>query len=141
MITFRGVGDLLLPRRMFGLEILPLWRWKAGSGIADSDRVAEARLGQMHLTVALRTEADGEGDYGFDVAVPCPHDDECTARAWVPAYSTTSCSTGAGCWLLGCWVCGGEAVILAGLWPGGRERRRRASACGSGAERPSGYVR
>ncbi|MBV1949502.1 hypothetical protein [Streptomyces sp. BV129] len=96
MITFRGVGDLLLPRRMFGLEILPLWQWKAGSDIADSDGIAETRLGQMYLTVALRTDVDGDGDYGFDVAVPCPHDDECTGRAWVPAYSTTSCLTGAG---------------------------------------------
>ncbi|MEU8949658.1 ATP-binding protein [Streptomyces sp. NPDC048489] len=84
-----GLGDLLLPRRVFGPEILPLWKWKDGSDIADGDRVAEIRLGQMYLTLALRTDVDGEGDIGFDVAVPCPHDDECTGRAWVPAYSVT----------------------------------------------------
>ncbi|WPP34288.1 hypothetical protein [Streptomyces sp. CL7] len=32
---------------------------------------------------------DGEGDVGFDVMVPCPHDDECDGYAWVPAYSVT----------------------------------------------------
>ncbi|MEU8598927.1 ATP-binding protein [Streptomyces globisporus] len=85
-----GLGDLLLPRRVFGPEILPLWRWKDGSNIAGGDRVAEIRLGQQYLTLALRTDIDGEGDIGFDVAVPCPHDDECTGRAWAPAYSITS---------------------------------------------------
>ncbi|MFK4599692.1 hypothetical protein [Streptomyces pristinaespiralis] len=73
----------------FGDEILPLWQWKPGSKVADGDRVAEIRLGQQYLTLALRTDVDGEGDYGFDVMVPCPHDDECTGRAWVPAYSVT----------------------------------------------------
>uniref|UniRef100_UPI002F914B87 hypothetical protein n=1 Tax=Streptomyces sp. NBC_00998 TaxID=2903712 RepID=UPI002F914B87 len=29
------------------------------------------------------------GDYGFDVALPCPHDDECTGWAWAPAYSVS----------------------------------------------------
>ncbi|OKI49062.1 hypothetical protein [Streptomyces sp. MJM1172] len=38
---------------------------------------------------AFRTNVDGEGDYGFDVALPCPHDHECTGRAWAPAYSVT----------------------------------------------------
>ncbi|MFJ9478813.1 AAA family ATPase [Streptomyces mirabilis] len=84
-----GLGDLLLARRVFGPEILPLWRWKDGSNIAGGDRVAEIRLGQMYLTLAFRPDVDGEGDYGFDVAVPCPHDDECTGRAWAPAYSVT----------------------------------------------------
>ncbi|GAA3163683.1 ATP-binding protein [Streptomyces ramulosus] len=84
-----GLGDLLLPHRMFGPEILPLWRWKDGSNVADGDRVAEIRLGQMYLTLALRTDVDGEGDVGFDVMVPCPHDDECDGYAWVPAYSVT----------------------------------------------------
>ncbi|MEU2415111.1 ATP-binding protein [Streptomyces sp. NPDC013099] len=85
-----GLGDLLLPRRVFGPEILPLWRWKDSSNIAGGDRVAEIRLGQQYLTLALRTDIDGEGDIGFDVAVPCPHGDECTGRAWAPAYSITS---------------------------------------------------
>lgn len=84
-----GLGDLLLARRVFGPEILPLWRWKDGSNIAGGDRVAEIRLGQQYLTLALRTDIDGEGDIGFDVAVSCPHADECTGQAWAPAYSVT----------------------------------------------------
>lgn len=84
-----GLGDLLLVSRVFGAEILPLWQWKPGSDIAGGDRVAQIRLGQMYLTLALRHDVDGEGDYGFDIAVPCPHDDECTGRAWAPAYSIT----------------------------------------------------
>ncbi|MFD6478963.1 hypothetical protein ACFWEH_36235 [Streptomyces anulatus] len=84
-----GLGDLNLVARMFGKEIVPLWRWKPGSNVAAGDRVAEIRLGQQYLTLALRTDIDGEGDIGFDVAVPCPHDDECTGRAWAPAYSIT----------------------------------------------------
>ncbi|MFF4393650.1 AAA family ATPase [Streptomyces sp. NPDC001552] len=82
-----GLGELLLVRRTFGEEILPLWRWRDGSDIADGDRVAEIRLGQQCLTLAFRTNVDGEGDYGFDVLVPCPHNDQCTAHAWAPAYS------------------------------------------------------
>ncbi|MFJ8848520.1 AAA family ATPase [Streptomyces cyaneofuscatus] len=85
-----GLGDLNLVARTFGKEIVPLWQWKPGSNIAGGDRVAQIRLGQQYLTLALRTDIDGEGDLGFDVAVPCPHDDECTGRAWAPAYSITS---------------------------------------------------
>lgn len=59
-----GLGDLLLVRRLFGPEILPLWRWKPGSDVAGGDRVAEVRLGQQCLTLALRTDVDGEGDIG-----------------------------------------------------------------------------
>ncbi|WAU78326.1 ATP-binding protein (plasmid) [Streptomyces sp. Qhu-G9] len=84
-----GLGDLLLVRRIFGPEIVPLWRWKPGSNAAGGDRVAQIRLGQMYLTLALRTDVDGEGDIGFDVMLPCPHDDECTGYAWAPAYSVT----------------------------------------------------
>ncbi|MDJ1645175.1 ATP-binding protein [Streptomyces pakalii] len=84
-----GLGDLNLPARTFGKEILPLWRWKPGSNLAGGDRVAQIRLGQQYLTLALRTNIDGEGDLGFDVAVPCPHDDACAGRAWAPAYSIT----------------------------------------------------
>lgn len=84
-----GLGELNLVRRTFGEEILPLWRWKPGSNVASGDRVAEIRLGQMYLTLALRTDVDGEGDIGFDVMVPCPHDTECTGYAWAPAYSVT----------------------------------------------------
>uniref|UniRef100_UPI002F918BD8 ATP-binding protein n=1 Tax=Streptomyces sp. NBC_01562 TaxID=2975879 RepID=UPI002F918BD8 len=85
-----GLGDLLLVRRVFGPEIVPLWRWKPGSNVAGGDRVGEIRLGQMHLTLALRQNVDGEGDIGFDVMLPCPYDDECTGYAWAPAYSITS---------------------------------------------------
>ncbi|MFF3019732.1 AAA family ATPase [Streptomyces sp. NPDC057939] len=84
-----GLGALNLVRRTFGEEILPLWQWKPGSNVAGGDRVAEIRLGQQHLTLALRTDVDGEGDIGFDVMVPCPHDDDCTCPAWAPAYSIT----------------------------------------------------
>ncbi|WP_329316626.1 AAA family ATPase [Streptomyces sp. NBC_01278] len=84
-----GLGELLLVRRVFGAEVLPLWRWKPGSTAADGDRVAEIRLGQQYLTLAFRTNVDGEGDYGFDVALPCPHDDECTGYAWAPANNVT----------------------------------------------------
>ncbi|MGW1328161.1 AAA family ATPase [Streptomyces antibioticus] len=84
-----GLGELNLVSRTFGEEILPLWQWKPGSNIAGGDRVAEIRLGQQYLTLALRTDVDGEGDVGFDVMVPCPHDDACTGHAWVPAYSVT----------------------------------------------------
>ncbi|MGW6016328.1 ATP-binding protein, partial [Streptomyces sp. NPDC055210] len=45
------------------------------------------RLGPQYLTLALRNDVDGEGDIGFDVLLPCPHDDECTGHAWAPAYS------------------------------------------------------
>ncbi|MCZ0983780.1 AAA family ATPase [Streptomyces diastatochromogenes] len=84
-----GLGDLNLVSRVFGEDILPLWQWKPGSNIAGGDRVAEIRLGQQYLTLALRTDVDGEGDVGFDVMVRCPHDDACTGHAWVPAYSVT----------------------------------------------------
>lgn len=84
-----GLGELNLVSRTFGEEILPLWQWKPGSNLAGGDRVAEIRLGQQYLTLALRTDVDGEGDVGFDVMVPCPHDDACTGYAWVPAYSVT----------------------------------------------------
>ncbi|MFE0732816.1 hypothetical protein ACFW2X_32170 [Streptomyces antibioticus] len=75
--------------RMFGEEIVPLWQWKPGSNVAGGDRVAEIRLGRMYLTLALRTDVDGGGDVGFDVMVPCPHDDACDGYARVPAYSVT----------------------------------------------------
>ncbi|MEV6758474.1 hypothetical protein [Streptomyces sp. NPDC051214] len=61
-----GLGDLLLAHRVFGPQILPLWRRKPGSDLADGDQVAELRLGQMHLTLALRTDVDGEGDIGSE---------------------------------------------------------------------------
>ncbi|MFJ3860373.1 hypothetical protein ACIPRL_29575 [Streptomyces sp. NPDC090085] len=83
-----GLGEMLLVRRVFGAEVLPLWRWKPGSKAAGGDRVAEIR-GQQYLTPAFRPNIDGQGDYGFDVALPCPHGDECTGWAWAPAYSVT----------------------------------------------------
>jgi predicted kinase len=84
-----GLGHLLLVRRFFGPEILPMWRWTDGSDVAGGDRVGEIRLGQQRLTLALRTDVDGEGDLGFDVLVPCPFDPECSGNAWAPAYSVT----------------------------------------------------
>lgn len=84
-----GLGPLLIVRRFFGEEILPMWRWKDGSDIAGGDRVGEIGLGQQHLTLALRTDVDGEGDIGFDVLVPCPFDPGCSGNAWAPAYSIT----------------------------------------------------
>ncbi|MER5312283.1 AAA family ATPase [Streptomyces sp. NPDC002773] len=84
-----GLGHLLLVCRFFGEEILPMWRWNDDSDIADGDRVGEIRLGQQHLTLALRMDVDGEGDIGFDVRVPCPFDPECSNTAWTPAYSVT----------------------------------------------------
>ncbi|MFI1177865.1 AAA family ATPase [Streptomyces melanogenes] len=80
-----GLGDLLLVRGFFGPQILPLWRWKPASDVAGGDRVGEIRLGQQYLTLALRTDVDG--DLGFDVMVPCPFDPECCGYAWVPAFS------------------------------------------------------
>jgi predicted kinase len=84
-----GLGDLLLVRRYFGPEILPMWRWRDGSQLADGDRVAEIRLGADRIVLALRRDVDGEGDVGFDVMVPCPHDPECTGYAWAPAWSVS----------------------------------------------------
>ncbi|MFD5372769.1 AAA family ATPase [Streptomyces sp. NPDC127103] len=84
-----GLGDLWLPRRFFGPEILPLWRWRPGSDLAGGDRVAELRLGQQYLTLALREDVDSEGDFGFDILLPCPADPECAGQAWAPAYSVT----------------------------------------------------
>ncbi|MGW2708119.1 AAA family ATPase [Streptomyces sp. NPDC001356] len=85
-----GLGDLLLVRRFFGPEILPLWRWRPGSDLVTGrDRVAEIRLGQQYLTLAYCDDVDGEGDFGFDVALPCPVDPECTGQAWAPVYSVT----------------------------------------------------
>ncbi|MFJ3658294.1 AAA family ATPase [Streptomyces nigra] len=85
-----GLGDLLLVRRFFGPEILPLWRWRPGSDlVTGQDRVAEIRLGQQYLTLAFRHDVDGEGDFGFDVLLPCPFDGECAGQAWAPVYSVT----------------------------------------------------
>ncbi|MFJ9931360.1 AAA family ATPase [Streptomyces misionensis] len=83
-----GLGDLLLVRRFFGPEILPLWRWRPGSDLVTGrDRAAEIRLGQQYLTLAYRDNVDG--DFGFDVALPCPLDPECAGQAWAPVYSVT----------------------------------------------------
>ncbi|MDX2557606.1 ATP-binding protein [Streptomyces stelliscabiei] len=85
-----GLGDLLLVRRFFGAEILPLWTWRPGSDLVTGrDRVAEIRLGEQHIILAFRADADGEGDYGFDVLLPCPVDPECSGQAWAPVYSVT----------------------------------------------------
>ncbi|MFG2629990.1 AAA family ATPase [Streptomyces sp. NPDC048473] len=82
-----GLGDLLLVRRTFGPEILPMWRWRDGSQLAGGDRVAEIRLGADRIVLAQRNDIDG--DIGFDVLVRCPADDECQGAAWAPAYTVT----------------------------------------------------
>ncbi|WP_432038670.1 AAA family ATPase [Streptomyces cucumeris] len=84
-----GLGDLLLVRRVFGAEVLPLWTWRDNSQLAGGDRVGEIRLGRHRLVLALRRNVDGEGDFGFDLLVCCPYDDECDARAWQPVHSVT----------------------------------------------------
>ncbi|WP_221355366.1 ATP-binding protein [Streptomyces beigongshangae] len=89
-----GSEGLLLVRRFFGPEILPLWRWQPGPAQRTGrDRVAEICLGQQHLTLAFRHGVDNEGDFdfdfGFDVLLPCPFDPECAGQAWAPVYSVT----------------------------------------------------
>ncbi|WP_331760775.1 ATP-binding protein [Streptomyces sp. NBC_01238] len=84
-----GLGDLLLVRRYFGPEILPMWRWRDGSQLADGDRVAEIRLGADRIVLAQRNDVDGAGDVGFEVLVGCAADDECEGKAWAPAYNVT----------------------------------------------------
>ncbi|MET9535550.1 ATP-binding protein [Streptomyces sp. NPDC006649] len=84
-----GLGDLLLVRRYFGPEILPMWRWRDASQLADGDRVAEIRLGADRIVLAQRNDVDGAGDVGFEVLVGCPADDECEGKAWAPVYNVT----------------------------------------------------
>ncbi|MDQ0904660.1 putative kinase [Streptomyces canus] len=84
-----GLGDLLLVRRYFGPEILPMWRWRDGSQLAGGDRVAEIRLGADRIILAQRNDIDGAGDVGFEVLVGCPADDECEGQAWAPVYNVT----------------------------------------------------
>ncbi|MFE7948231.1 AAA family ATPase [Streptomyces sp. NPDC057426] len=85
-----GLVELLLVRRFFGPEVLPMWQWHDGSTtLAGGDRVGEIRLGPDRLVVALRTDIDGEGDLGFDLLTPCPFDAGCHAPAWVPAHSVS----------------------------------------------------
>jgi hypothetical protein len=57
--------------------------------VTGRDRVAEIRLGQQYLTLAFRDDVDDEGDFGFDVLLPCPVDPECAGQAWAPVYSVT----------------------------------------------------
>ncbi|MFD8826918.1 AAA family ATPase [Streptomyces sp. NPDC059605] len=85
-----GLGSLLLVRRVFGNDVLPLWTWREGSDLAGGDRAGEIRLGKDRLVLALRTNTDGAGDFGFDLLTECPVDDECTAPAWIPAHSVTT---------------------------------------------------
>ncbi|MFE5842023.1 AAA family ATPase [Streptomyces niveus] len=82
-----GLGELLLVRRFFGEQVLPLWQWRDDSPYADGDRVGEISLGPDRLVLALRTDAEGE--LGFEVLLRCPADDECGGPAWAPAYSVT----------------------------------------------------
>ncbi|MER6501584.1 AAA family ATPase [Streptomyces sp. NPDC001455] len=86
-----GLGDLLLVRRTFGAEVLPLWRWRDNSPLAGGDRVGEIRLGPDHMVLALRTDVDGEGDVGFDLLVGCPYDDDCDARRGSRSSRSPTC--------------------------------------------------
>ncbi|NEC92977.1 hypothetical protein G3I71_46275 [Streptomyces sp. SID12501] len=52
-----GLGDLLLVRRAFGEEILPLWRRGDGSDVADGDRVAGIRFGHAKNTCTATSSA------------------------------------------------------------------------------------
>ncbi|WP_331719996.1 ATP-binding protein [Streptomyces sp. NBC_00147] len=88
-----GLGDLLLVRRVFGADVLPLWTWRDNSDLAGGDRVGEIRLGKDRLVLALRRNVDGEGDFGFDLLTYCAYDDECDARVWQPVYSVTDLLT------------------------------------------------
>ncbi|WP_328707563.1 ATP-binding protein [Streptomyces sp. GS7] len=72
-----GLGDLLLVRRIFGPEVLPMFRWRDNSPIAGGDRVAEIRLGADRMVLALPTDVDGAGDVGFEVLVGCRFGDAC----------------------------------------------------------------
>ncbi|MFF3488723.1 AAA family ATPase [Streptomyces sp. NPDC002701] len=85
----KGLGDLLLVRRYFGPEILPMWRWRDNSPFAGGDRVAEIRLGADRIVLAQRNDIDGAGDVGFEVLVGCAADDECDGQAWAPVYNVT----------------------------------------------------
>lgn len=88
-----GLGDLLLVRRVFGADVLPLWSWREDDQLAGGDRVGEIRLGTDRLVLALRHNVDGEGDVGFDLLVCCPVDGDCEAPAWQPAYSVSDLLT------------------------------------------------
>ncbi|MFI6607958.1 hypothetical protein [Streptomyces sp. NPDC050507] len=81
-----GLGALLLVRRIFGPEILPMWRWRDNSQLAGGDRVAEIQLGADRIVLAKHNDIDG---VGFEVLVGCATDDECVGRAWAPAYNVT----------------------------------------------------
>ncbi|MFI7246376.1 AAA family ATPase [Streptomyces qinglanensis] len=87
--TGPGLGALLLVRRVFGADVLPLWTWRDNSDLAGGDRVGEIRLGKDRLVLALRHDIDGQGDFGFDLLVRCPYDDDCDAPAWQAVHSVT----------------------------------------------------
>ncbi|MFE9334788.1 AAA family ATPase [Streptomyces sp. NPDC006925] len=87
--TGPGLGALLLVRRVFGADVLPLWTWRDNSQLAGGDHVGEIRLGRDRLVLALRHDIDGQGDFGFDLLVRCPYDDDCDAPAWQAVHSVT----------------------------------------------------
>ncbi|MBC9730987.1 ATP-binding protein [Streptomyces sp. TRM68367] len=88
-------NDERLLRRFFGPEIARLATWKDGSGlVTGEDRVVVLEVAGDYRTLAFRRDADGEGNYGFDILVPCPtdavdEDERCGGPAWLPAYSAT----------------------------------------------------
>lgn len=90
-----GLGDEGLLLRFFGPEIARLATWKDHSDlVTGEDRIVVLEVAGDYRTLAFRRDADGEGNYGFDVLVPCPteagrDDDEKCGPAWLPAYSAT----------------------------------------------------
>lgn len=84
-----------LLRCFFGPEIARLATWKDVSDlVTGEDRVVVLEVAGDYRTLAFRADADGEGNYGFDVLVPCPtdaddEDERCVGPAWLPAYSAT----------------------------------------------------
>lgn len=88
-----GLGDELLLSRFFGPELARLATWKDGSDlVTGDDRVVVLEVAGDYRTLAFRRDADGEGNFGFDVLVPCPtdaddEDERCGGPAWLPAYS------------------------------------------------------
>ncbi|MFZ3492306.1 AAA family ATPase [Streptomyces sp. 5.8] len=88
-----SLGDQLLIHSYFGPEVLALWQWRDGSQLADGDRVGDIRLGADQLTITMRTDVDGEGHVDFEVLMPCPVDEDCTAPAWAPVGSASELLT------------------------------------------------
>ncbi|MEV8529612.1 ATP-binding protein [Streptomyces sp. NPDC052000] len=90
-----GLGDLLLVRRFFGPEILPLWRWRPDSDLVTGrDRVAELRVGRQSLTLAFRDDVAPRLGGVPQPAAP-PSTAHMAARVDRPEIIAHACSLGA----------------------------------------------